>query len=276
MPELPEVETIKRDLLQRLSGAKLLEVEIRNPDFLTKRGLSLSSLQDLVGAKLTEIRRTGKQLALILNDKALIFHLGLTGSLVFKASSEASESEFPLEKHLIVILHFDRGTLLFSDIRKFGNLKILSAEELSDYWSKALGPDALYVSKDDFVSILKRGKGQIKKFLLDQKVLAGLGNIYVDELLFRARIHPERRVESLSSEDLERLYHEMKELLREAISLRGSSIRDYVDGTGTPGLFQTRHQVYGKRGMPCPICGTPLKFLNLHGRGTTFCPVCQK
>lgn len=275
MPELPEVETIRRDLLERLKSALLKEVVVREPEYLSKRSIKKEDLINLRGAKLKDILRRGKQLAFILGESALIFHLGLTGSLIFKENTEFEILHSENIKHLILLLLFDNGTLLFRDLRKFGHLLLIPANSLKDHWENTLGPDALSVSKSSFEAILRRGKGQIKKFFLNQKNIAGLGNIYIDELLFRAKINPERKVESLSLDEIERLYVEMQDLLREAIFLRGSSIRDYVDGTGTPGLFQTKHLVYGKRGRPCPICGTLLEYKNLYGRGTTFCPTCQ-
>lgn len=276
MPELPEVETIRRDLLERLKGAELREISIRSLDYILKRGLAKSEFKNLARSKLSDILRRGKQIGFVLDQKALVFHLGLTGSLIFKEVSNSAQLHIEDHKHLILLLKFDRGILFFNDPRKFGNLRIIPAESLENYWNSSLGPDALYVTKDTFEAILKKGRGIIKKFLLDQKNISGLGNIYVDELLFRVKIHPERKVESLSLEEIEKLFTAMKELLEEAILLRGSSIRDYVDGTGSPGHFQTKHLVYGKRGKPCPRCSTPLKYINIQGRGTTFCPECQK
>lgn len=271
MPELPEVETIKRDLKKYLLGAILKEVLIVNKNFLTKNKIELEELQNLKNSRLFELERRGKMLALIFEKRALIFHLGLTGALIFQPSPLFADN-----KHLIFSLLFDSGILSFQDIRKFGKIWLIPKENLTNFWQTNLGPDALEITEEDFITLLKEGHGPIKALLLNQKKLAGLGNIYATELLFRAKIHPLRKAESLTPEERRTLYREMKALLQEAIALRGSSVRDYVDGLGQKGLFQEKHLVYGKRGKPCPLCQTPLEYIPLQGRGTTFCPQCQK
>jgi len=269
MPELPEVETIKRDLERLLKGSILRELKVFYEPLLKKGGLVPESLDRLIDKKLSQIERKGKYLLFNFEDVYLVFHLGLTGSLIFNGKVDNQN-----QKHLILKLDFEKGELLFFDVRKFGRIYLFKEEELKDFF-KDLGKDALEISLSDFRALLKAHHLKLKVLLLNQRLLSGLGNIYTDELLFRAKLHPERFSDTLNDEEIKRLYENMKALLKEAIDLRGSSIRDYVDGEGRRGAFQERHLVYGKRGKPCPNCGEPLHYKVIAQRGTTFCPKCQ-
>lgn len=272
MPELPEIETIRRDLERLLLHDKLLEVSVFDKDFISKRGPGNHELKTLISQDLTSIQRRGKILILKFSSKALLFHLGMTGALIYQKDHHPLDGE----KHLILNLSFKGGNLIFRDIRKFSRIWIIPNNSLYTWLDANLGPDALEISKEAFFNLMAKTNGRIKTILLDQKKIAGLGNIYADELLFRAKISPLRPANSLSSEELELLYEHMQALLREAIELRGSSIKDYVDGLGLKGFFQERHKVYGKRNLPCPECGNPLAFIIINSRGTTFCPSCQR
>ncbi len=273
MPELPEVETIKRDLEKELVGALLEEVKVFQKDFIKRLGLEFENFEKLKEKSLKSLWRKGKYLIFNFGSHVLIFHLGLTGILIF------SFEEDPLGqgKHKLLALKFSSGFLIFYDIRKLGKIFIVSREELPKVLN--IGYDALEISLEDFKRLFQTFRGSkvsLKAFLLDQKYLAGLGNIYIDELLFRAKISPLRPVSDLKEEELERLYFSLKELLELAIALRGSSIRNYLDGRGERGSFQERHLVYGKAGSPCPLCGNSLQKIKINQRTTVYCINCQK
>jgi len=270
MPELPEVETIKRDMERHLKGSTLKGIEVFYEPLLKKSGLTPESLNRLIDKRLFRIERQGKYLLFNFEENFLVFHLGLTGALIFNGKVDSQNL-----KHLILKLDFEKGKLFFFDVRKFGRAFLLKKEELKEFF-KDLGKDALEISLSDFSTLLKAHHLRLKTLLLNQRLLSGLGNIYADELLFRTNLHPEKFSDTLSDEEIQKLYENMKALLKEAITLRGSSIRDYVDGEGKRGAFQERHLVYGKRGKPCPNCGEPLQYKVIAQRGTTFCPRCQK
>jgi len=271
MPELPEVETIKRDLERLLKGSTLKGIEVFYEPLLKKNGLTPKTLSRLTYKRLSQLERKGKYLILNFEEEDfLVFHLGLTGALIFNGKVNSQNL-----KHLILKIDFEKGELFFFDVRKFGRIYLLKKEELKNFF-KDLGKDALEISLSDFRALLKAHHLRLKAFLLNQRLLSGLGNIYTDELLFRAKLHPERFSDTLNDEEIKRLYENMKALLKEAIALRGSSVRDYVDGEGKRGAFQERHLVYGKKGKPCPNCGEPLHYRVIAQRGTTFCPKCQK
>ena len=271
MPELPEVETIRKDLCSQILNKYLKNFFMFDENFLRKNKITLDTLKTLKGKRLLSIERKGKYLIFIFQEKALIFHLGLTGALIVNSYSLPEN----YKNHHILTLEFEGNLLHFFDIRKFGRLYLLDRENLSEFYNQ-LGKDALEISYEEFSNLLKGRIQKIKALLLNQKLISGLGNIYIDEILFRAGIHPERLSNSLSEKELKSLYHNMINTLKEAISLRGSSVKNYVDGEGKRGSFQERHLVYGKRELPCPRCGIPLEYKKIAQRGTTFCPHCQK
>ncbi|WP_297057563.1 bifunctional DNA-formamidopyrimidine glycosylase/DNA-(apurinic or apyrimidinic site) lyase [Thermosulfurimonas sp.] len=267
MPELPEVETIRRDLLP-LVGSRLREVMIKQPRLV--RPDPATFRDRLRGRTLRGISRRGKLLIFDWGENLLLVHLGMTGALIL-AGDTAEPS------HTRVILELDRGRIYYADPRGFGWLEALPREDLPRHpFYQKLGPEALEISLAEFEARLAASRSRIKSLLLDQRVLAGLGNIYTDEALFRAGIHPARRAADLSPQERKRLYEAIREVLRRGIELRGSSVRDYVDGQGKSGRFQEEHCVYGRRGLPCPSCGRPLQYQKIAGRGTTFCPFCQR
>jgi len=269
MPELPEVETIKNQLESKLKNKCLTSIEILDDKFIEKqKNLNLTFL---VNQKLKEISRKGKYLLFYFETHGLLWHLGLTGGLVFvNKNFNTSYAKF-----LRLILHFEEEALGYFDIRKFGKLKTFEVafppKEVS-----CLGFDAYEISFEDFITVIKKVRKNLKGFLLSQRYVSGIGNIYADEILFRARLNPRRTTDSLSEEEILRLFKTIKDVLNEAIRLRGSSVKDYVDAEGNLGEFQTRHLVYGRKGLPCVICGIPLSYEKIFQRGTTFCKVCQK
>jgi formamidopyrimidine-DNA glycosylase len=269
MPELPEVETIRRILVKNLLSQKLTGVKIVNKKFCKKQGVE--ELSSLTGQKLQKILRKGKYLIFLFETEGVLFHLGLTGALIFWEKLEVKSY-----KHLILVLEFERKKLAYIDIRKFGRIKKFKKEEIDRLPEIInLGKDALEVDLEEFQEIIKKQKTAIKSVLLNQKLISGLGNIYTDEILFRAGISPLKKGNELNPEEVERLFKTMKEVLKEAIKLRGSSVRDYIDPEGRKGEFQKRHMVYGKKGELCPKCKRPLVYKKIAQRGTTFCPHCQ-
>lgn len=247
MPELPEVETVVRGLAKSLPGRTVLAVEGIAPTEIT-------------GHKIEAVDRYGKFIVLRFDHGLLLVHLRMTGQLL--SSDETS-------KFTRARIHLDEGTLRYDDIRKFGRLTFTTA-------LPTLGPDPLELTAQEFIDHTHPRRARIKALLLDQSFLRGMGNIYADESLFAARIHPQSIAAALKPAQLRHLHESMQAVLQAAITAGGSSISDYVDSTGARGTFQQQHQVYGKHGQPCPRCATPLERTLIAQRGTTFCPHCQK
>ncbi len=269
MPELPEVETIRRTLARCLPGKKIEDVEVRLPKLV--RPDVATFVENARGRVFGEPQRKGKVLILPLGESSLLVHFRLTGQLVF-LSPESSE---PAYTHLVFALNGAR--LAYADLRQFGWLEIVRNEDLAEHPSLvSLGPEPFDLEAEEFYVMLTSRRRRLKALLLDQQFLAGLGNIYVDESLFRARLHPEREAATLSFEEARRLLRVVQDVLREAIATGGSSVRNYVDGEGREGRFQERHLVYQHRERPCPRCKTPIVYKQVAGRGTYFCPRCQR
>lgn len=262
MPELPEVETVVRSVRPHILGKKILAVSL-NSSRVT-RASHEETKQALAGATVTGVRRRGKQILIDLDHGLLYVHLGMTGKLLWDA---------PPGKYTRAQLHFEDGLLLYDDTRMFGRVEFFA--EVPDILAR-IGPDALTVSFEDFYSRLKRHKGKIKAVLLNQAFLAGVGNIYADECLFAAGVHPQTSAGRLSRVRAEKLHKHLLEILEAAIQHRGSSISDYVDGAGERGSYQQMHNVYGRKGQSCPRCGTAIRRIVLAQRGTHFCPRCQR
>jgi formamidopyrimidine-DNA glycosylase len=273
MPELPEVETVARGLDQRIKGESIESVWLGSkPEPLKSSAEEIASALD--GKIISHIRRVGKHIVFDLqptkNGAAVrpatqwIVHLGMTGSL------RISPAESPVEKHTHAILRLGSGReLRFVDPRRFGRLSVIEKFE-------APGLEPLQIGFEDFAALFRKRKTQIKSALLNQKLLSGVGNIYADEALFRAKIRPRRRAASLTRDELKRLHTALKKVLREAIRAGGSSISDYVDANGDEGFFQLKHRVYGREGRPCLSCKTPVKRIVIAGRSSHYCPACQK
>jgi formamidopyrimidine-DNA glycosylase len=301
MPELPEVETIARGLASRVCGDVIESVWLGSkPEPLKSPAAEI--VATLESRRIAGVRRVGKHIVFDLEPagdvgrtplsakgrartrgsakrkKAAgqsarltqqlsaqwIVHLGMTGRMVVCPP----DSEMAKHTHLVAKLASGRE-LRFVDPRRFGRLSVAHGFEAS-------GSEPLEVQKDHFVSLFHGRKTPIKSALLNQKLLRGVGNIYADESLFRAGIRPRRRASSLTREDLLRLYPAVQEVLREAIALGGSSVSDYVDADGEEGFFQLQHRVYGREGEPCLVCKTPIKRVVIAGRGSHYCPKCQK
>jgi len=261
MPELPEVETVVRSLSGVLPGAPILGAEFGSR-FVT-RGNRKALAGRLASKTIRAIRRHGKFIVLDLDAGVLVVHLGMTGKLLFDA---------PRGRHAYGVFHLDRGELISDDPRQFGRIEY--GAELPERVA-ALGPEPLEISLADFAARLKARKSPVKAVLLNQAVVRGVGNIYADEALFRAGVHPKRIAASLNKERIGRIYKAMREVLTEAIEKRGSSVSNYVDAEGRKGSFQQAHRVYQRTGEPCTVCGTPIRRVLVAQRSSHFCPRCQ-
>lgn len=272
MPELPEVETIVRSLSPRLQGLRISSFQLLFPPLLKNENKDV--LGELVGARILTVRRRGK-LILIDCEKnlTLCFHLKMTGRILFCPKQK------PLEKHTRFIISFEdkKQELRFGDVRKFGFLLLVpTSEVLESEVLGSLGPEPLELDFSSFCHLFKGRSARLKSLLLDQSFVAGIGNIYADEILFRARLHPLTPGSFLRKPALRRLWQSTRETLASALAARGSSIRDYTDALGKEGNYQNFHQVYGRESLPCPSCGEKIARLRLGGRSTFFCPRCQK
>jgi formamidopyrimidine-DNA glycosylase len=267
VPELPEVETIAWDLRTRgLPGMSIEGVQIHQP--LVIRGAASSFRRHLAGRRIESVGRHGKLLIIGLSGGlSLIVHLKMTGQLFLVPRSQ------PTLKHTHVVLELSGGKQLrYRDVRRFGYLALLEAKNLEQALS-SLGPDALAVGEAELGRLLHSRRARIKPLLTDQAVLAGLGNIYANEMLFEARINPWRLSNSLSAAEARRLFRAMRRVLKAAIDCRGSSTSDFVDAGGRAGSFQDRHRVY--RRQQCPRCGRQLVRELKGGRPAFYCPHCQ-
>jgi formamidopyrimidine-DNA glycosylase len=267
MPELPEVQTVVDTLRPRLVGRRIVRVDLHRNDIVEPAGFDLP--RQLTGRTVSQIARRGKRIVISLDDGSRFFiHLGMTGRLTVQKSGD------PLEKHTHLVCALDdaQAELRFRDARRFGVIRWLGCDGYDD---AEIGPEPLALRIPQLVKRLARTTRAIKNVLLDQTVIAGLGNIYADEALFLARIHPLSRADRLTSAQVRRLNRAIKLTLRRAIRHRGSTLRDYVDADGAGGAFQNLHRVYGRESEPCRDCKTPIKRIVLGGRSTHFCPICQ-
>ncbi len=272
MPELPEVETIRRTLVGHVAGRTIETLEVRWPGALL--GWQDSEFTDIVQGQMIEgIGRRGKYLLIALKQGwTLIAHMRMTGKLLYYAQPE------PAEKHTHVVFRFDQGELHFNDVRKFGRILAVPTDEQMLIPSLArLGPEPLEAGFTPTVLYqrLAGKKRPIKAALLDQDVVAGLGNIYTDEALFLARLNPSRAAQSLNEKEIQVLHGAIVTVLQAGIEAQGTSFRDYRDANGEKGAFQEALQVYGRANEPCQVCGRPLTKSRLSGRTTVFCPECQ-
>ncbi len=269
MPELPEVETIKNELLPYIVGRCVAGVTLLW-DGIVKQPSAKEFCSRLIGQRTTGVARRGKYLIFGLSSgEALIVHLRMTGSLLLKPASAEPD------KYTRTILHLNGGTQLhFNDMRKLGMMRLV--EDINSVVGK-LGPEPL---EDSFtphtlLKLLNNRKAPIKALLCDQTLVAGIGNMYADEALFAAGIHPLRLGKSLSQEEVKRLHQAIRQVLQAAIGNKGASVDTYLRPDGSPGTAHFQFQVAHRGGEPCPICGTPIERIAVRNRGTYFCPRCQ-
>ena len=282
MPELPEVETVARGLRQAILGRRILSVALGKTDFIDD---PMALEQHLPGRTIEAIERYGKFMLLRLSAVArangnpsegdrrqasLLVHLGMTGQMA------ASPAARPREKHTHVCLLLDDGReLRYTDARRFGRIAYLTEVPLAKELTR-FGADPLEIGKEEFLKRIHGRHARIKALLLDQRVLRGVGNIYADESLWRAKIHPAHLGAKLTPKQGATLWRALQEILRKAILLRGSSISDYLDAEGQPGEYQRRHRAYGREGKSCYRCKTALRRGIVAGRSSYFCPNCQR
>jgi formamidopyrimidine-DNA glycosylase len=290
MPELPEVETVVRGLRAVLPGRRIVSVRLGKTDFIDEPA---ALGKRLPGHLVVAVERIGKFIDIALAGPGgpngshgrvqaaaappsgsdaplhLLVHLGMTGRLAVRAPAE------PIVPHTHAFFDLDDANeLRYTDIRRFGRILLVPAAALPEFQSR-LGDDALFVSLERFRRQLAGRRARIKAVLLDQRSLRGMGNIYADESLWRARIHPTRLASSLNAAEVARLHQSIRQVLRAAIKLGGSSISDFLDAEGKPGSYQMRHRVYGREGEKCFRCGAPVRRVMVAGRSSHFCPRCQ-
>lgn len=266
MPELPEVETIKRELEKAVLGRKITGVCVHDSRVVREPSIEKFK-KGLTGVLIKNVLRKAKVLVLELsNGKSLVIHLKMTGQLIYPGDGKNARVSFYLS---------GGKTLDFNDRRLFAELRLL------DDWRtlkfiQGLGPEPFDLAPEKFKEMLSSKKTKIKPLLMDQTFISGIGNLYAAEILFRAGIHPARTSASLSDKEKELLFNGIKETLSEAIKYKGSSVDQYVRLTGGPGDYARYHKVYGREGKPCLACKRPIKRISLGGRGTYFCPQCQR
>ncbi|MGB9886640.1 MAG: bifunctional DNA-formamidopyrimidine glycosylase/DNA-(apurinic or apyrimidinic site) lyase [Moorellales bacterium] len=272
VPELPEVETIRRSLEPWVVGQEICRTEVY--DAKTLVCLSPADFcRRLAGAEIKALHRRGKYLLFHLEPQAvLVAHLGMTGQLIWQPEFSGPS------RHTRAVWALERGFLVFEDLRRFGRIWLVPPEELAEIRGLAnLGPEPLDggLHAETLLSRVRGQRRPLKALLLDQRFLAGIGNIYADEILYRAGLDPRRPAASLTRQEAERLVASVREVLEEAVEHRGTSVRDYVDGRGNEGEHQNFLRVYGRAGKPCPQCGGAIDRAKIGGRGTHFCPRCQ-
>lgn len=270
MPELPEVETICRDLSKTIVGKTIARVEILSPKQVSPRDI----VKRLKGLKVKRLNRRAKLIILGLSDgNFLVIHLKLTGQLIYRPK------DGPLEKFTRAIFTFRDGScLFFNDLRKFGYVKHANKNELerikSEYGVEPLSKDFTLGKFEEILA--RRPRMKIKQFLMEQSLIAGLGNIYADEVCFYAGVRPQRLAGKMSSVEAKKLWQVIPRILERAIKKRGTSADTYVDASGRQGEYESCLMVYGRAGQPCQKCGAKIVRITLAGRGAHYCPRCQR
>ena len=274
MPELPEAEVVVNQLRDRVLGAVLKDCWVGRPDIVRQ---GLATLDWYRGASITTVQRRGKSVVLGCmrehETRYLLAELGMTGLLLFRLPDAS------YQKHTHLILSLDGGLepeLRYWNPRRFGRLYLFNRTELERFLAKRFGCDPLSVSWEQFQQLVKGRRGRLKALLMQQQKIAGIGNIYANEILYRARLHPYRTASRLKTQTIKRLYDAMREVLLDAIRDGGSSVRDFLAPDGTGGRYQERHLVYDKAGEPCPAkCGKIIRRL-VGERSSFYCPTCQR
>ncbi len=286
MPELPEVETVRRGLMSLIVGRKVKAVEHDTPKGFPNAPADVSEF--LIGAKITDVRRRAKVLMIDLStDYTLVIHLKMTGQMVFRGEAvfgaghpnESLVGELP-DRSTRVTFTFDDGShLYFNDRRKFGWIRLMPTLEVPNIdFMKKVGPEPLeaeFTAQQFAERFKRRARTSIKAALLDQTVVAGVGNIYADESLWGAKIHPQRLVGTITEEEFTRLFTELRSVMNTAIEKGGSTDKNYVNAEGKRGSYLSFARVFRREGKPCPRCGTTIIKFKAAGRGTHICPHCQ-
>ncbi len=285
MPELPEVETVARDLDAVLRGQVFSSVELVEASKVLQTPLPRLR-KAIIGHAITRVYRRAKMLIIEQGNSVIVFHLKMTGQLIFVSKKITIAGGHPIRSTGITVpnkytrLIFTMksgGNLYFNDLRKFGWVRLMTKDDFIDL-EKGMGIEPLEATFTllFFRSIMaRRGRAPIKAVLLDQKYLVGLGNIYVDEVLFRAKVRPNRRTESLTGDELKRIWRSIPLILKKSITERGTTFKNFVDSDGLKGNFMAHLKVYGRGNKPCSVCGRPLQKTRVAGRGTHWCAHCQ-
>lgn len=275
MPELPEVETIRRQLSKEIVGRRISSVDV----FFAKR-LNVPAkkfIGEVSGRRVRDVRRRAKVLLIDLSGGlTMAVHLKMTGRLLLTKKADAPT------KHTHLVFGLSGGRrLMFEDVRKFGWVRLFETAAIEDslIGPMELGPepfDAAFTPESLAKCLSSRGNSRIKPLIMSQRCVAGSGNIYTDEALWKARIRPDRKAGTLTRQETVRLHAEIRSVLKEAIKRRGSSVDDYVDAYGRPGTYEMKHEAYGRGGEKCARCGGLIRKVRLGGRGTHYCPKCQR
>ncbi len=272
MPELPEVEVIRRDLLPHVQGRRIRSAKITEPRLTRRHGTPHEVEAAVTGRRVVALRRRGKFFLFDLGLDSLVVRLGMTGQLLWSENDDGFRPDQYTHAHLVFA---GGGTLYYRDIRKFGEMFILPTASVERTLGVGVEPlDAQFTL--EALRDLCQASIKIKTLLLNQKKIAGIGNIYADEALFRARVRPTRRAVSLHQAELRALRRAIRRVLEAGIRHRGSSIANYRDACGQPGRFVALHRVYHRHGEPCHRCGSVIRRILLGQRGTHFCPTCQR
>lgn len=272
MPELPEVETIIRGLKQQILNLIIVDVKIYYKPMIKPSAIILR--KTLVAASIINILRHGKYMFLSLsNQMTLVWHLRMTGQLLVVEKNKAIDKH----THIEIIFKDHDKKLIYRDIRKFGTCEIIKTSSIKEYIENHhLGQDSLEIDYNSFKSLIKKKKKPIKSILLDQTVLAGIGNIYADEILIRASVFPLKHGYKLKDNEIQAIFKEIKPTLQAAIIKKGTSFSDYINSIGQKGKFQLHLRAYQQQGKPCFRCKSIIKKIKVGGRGTYYCPNCQK
>ena len=274
MPELPEVETVRLQLEPHLVGRRFDRVDIRDPR-LVRPYEPTAVAAELEGERVAALERRGKYLIVRFESgRALLIHLRMTGSLRHATTGKLGD-----DPHRRAVVKLDDGAhVAYRDVRRFGTWQLLEPGELDHYLDERLGVEPLErtFTARRLGQRLEGRRAPIKAALLDQRTVAGLGNIYVDEALWRAQLHPLRPAGTLDEDELGRLTRAIKDTLKTAVKRQGATLRDYSTPDGGQGSMQDRFRVYGREGLPCQRCGTPIDKIRTAGRGTWYCPNCQR
>lgn len=274
MPELPEVETVKRTLNELVNGKQIENVTVRLARIIQRPDDIQAFAHLLAGHSIVKVERRGKFLRIVLDGLVLVSHLRMEGRYGLFSNDD------PLDKHTHVIFHFTDGTeLRYTDVRQFGTMHLFQmGEDLQLPPLNKLGQEPLEPSFTPvrFKQIVSGKSTKIKSLLLNQEYIVGIGNIYVDESLHRAGIHPEDSAKALTDNQLDKLHHAIVSTLVEAVNAGGSSVKSYVNGKGESGTYQQQLLIYGRKDQPCSNCGTMIEKTVVGGRGTHYCPNCQR
>ncbi len=281
MPELPEVETVVRGLRETVVGLTIDKVRTTAPAASivvgeSFKGKSFSTI--LNGKTIQDVTRRGKNILINLSENITLWsHLKMTGRFLYVSQKS------PIQKHDLAIFDFKNNSksggnqLRFNDTRRFGRLRLYRTSEVKNQKGlKELGPEPLEISPDDFIKLFRSTQRMVKPALLDQYFIAGIGNIYADESLFYAKIHPRKLTNRISNEKLQDLYKHIKRILTKAINNMGTSVDSYQGVNGQPGSFQKYLKVYGNEGSPCHFCGHKIVREKIGSRSAHFCPRCQR